>query len=43
MGHNVQERKPVILKKIVFMAFKAQLLPKGIHQIDVNFNDAVDR
>ena len=43
MGHDVQERKPVILKKIVFMAFQSQLLPEGIHEIDVDFNNAVDR
>ena len=43
MGHHIQKRKAVILKKIVFMAFKPQLLPEGIHQIHVDLNNAVDR
>jgi hypothetical protein len=43
MRHHIEKRKAVILKKVVLVTFKTQLLPELIDQINVNLNGARDR
>jgi hypothetical protein len=43
MGHHIEKRKAVILKKFALVSFKPQLLPKLIDLIDVDVDGSGDR
>ena len=43
MGHHIEKRKAVILKKIALVPFKPQLLPELIDLIDVDVDGSGDR